>query len=470
MALSSPDDVTAASAGELAAAIGAKQVSAVEVVDAHLARIERVNPRLNAICQLTADAARREAAAADAALARGERRGPLYGVPFTVKDTLETAGVICTGGTTGRAHYVPSADATAVARMRAAGAIVLGKTNVPEIAAAWESDNLVYGRTNNPYDLARTPGGSSGGESAIIAAGGSPVGLGTDAGGSIRVPAHFCGLAGLKPTSGRIPRTGQFPMPLGARSAIAHVSLIARRVDDLALTLPLVAGPDFRDHAIVAMPVGAPDAVALGGLRLAFFTDDGTMRPTAEIEAAVRAASDTLARRGVAVEERRPPGTEATFETYRDIFRADGGAGARAMLAGLGTTALSPLLERSLATLGGPALGSAAEVVAAFARWDQYRNTMIGFMDRFDALISPIVPWPAPPHGTTFDADKLPGFGYSMMHNLTGYPSAAVRVGSSPEGLPIAVQVAARPWREDVALALARALERALGGWRPPPL
>src|SRR5262249_45687045 len=195
---------------------------------------------------------------------------------------------ICTGGTTGRAAYVPEADATAVARLRAAGAILLGKTNTPEIAAAFESDNLVYGRTNNPYDVTRTPGGSTGGESAIIAAGGSPLGIGTDAGGSIRVPAHFCGLAGIKPTSGRIPRTGQFPPPMGARAAIAHVSLIARTVDDLALALPLAVGPDFRDFSIVAMPLGAPAEVRLRGLKLAFFTDDGVTTPTAETQKAVR--------------------------------------------------------------------------------------------------------------------------------------------------------------------------------------
>ncbi len=283
------------------------------------------------------------------------------------------------------------------------------------------------------------------------------------------MPAHFCGLAGLKPTSGRIPRTGQFPPPLGARAAIAHICPIARRVDDLALVLPLIAGPDFRDHATVPMPLGRPDDVTLAGLKLAFFTDDGATPPSAEIQAAVRAAAAALAARGVAVEERRPPGTETTFAIYRDIFRADGGAGARAMLASIGTTELSPLLQRSLATLGGPALGSAAAAVAAFARWDQYRNAILGFMAGYDALLSPFSPWPALPHGTSFDADKPPGFAYSMMHNLTGYPSAAVRAGSSPEGLPIAVQIAARPWREDVALALAGAVEAELGGFKPPP-
>jgi amidase len=252
------NDITTKSATELANAIRSKQLSSKSIVEAHLEQIAKVNPKLNAVVQLTAESARKEADEADAALARGDIKGPLHGVPVTIKDTLETTGVICTGGTKGRANYVPNADATAVARLRAAGAIILGKTNVPELAGAIETDNLVYGRTNNPYDLGRTPGGSSGGEAAIVAACGSPLGLGTDAGGSIRIPAHFCGLAAIKPTSGRVPRTGQFPLPMGARNAVFHVSLIARNVDDLALALPIIAGPDFRDHSIVGCPCSIP--------------------------------------------------------------------------------------------------------------------------------------------------------------------------------------------------------------------
>ena len=273
------------SASELASAIRSKQLSSKSIVEAHLEQIAKVNPKLNAVVQLTADSARKEADEADAALARGDIKGPLHGVPVTIKDTLETTGVICTGGTKGRANYVPKADATAVARLRAAGAIILGKTNVPELAGAIETDNLVYGRTNNPYDLARTPGGCSGGESAIVAACGSPLGLGTDAGGSIRIPAHFCGLAAIKPTSGRVPRTGQFPLPMGARNAVFHVSLIARKVDDLALALPIIAGPDFRDHSIVGMPLLDPKAVhaerieaGLFRRRRRGFADEGNCR------------------------------------------------------------------------------------------------------------------------------------------------------------------------------------------------
>ena len=203
------------SAKSIAAAIREKQVSCKEVLEAHLRRIDEVNPRLNAVVQLALDRARAEAEQADRALAMGQSLGPLHGVPMTIKDSLDTEGVVSTGGTQGRAAFVPQADATVVARMRAAGAILMGKTNTPELTLAGETNNLVYGRTNNPYDLARTPGGSSGGAGAIIAAGGSPLDLGSDTGGSVRLPTHFCGIAGLKPTSGRGSQDG-------ARRPIRH--------------------------------------------------------------------------------------------------------------------------------------------------------------------------------------------------------------------------------------------------------
>ena len=458
------------SASEIAEAIRAKRLSSREVVEAHLERIAAINPKLNAIVQLTADAARRQAAEADAALMRGEAKGALHGVPVTIKDTLETEGVICTGGTLGRANFVPKADATAVARLRAAGAIILGKTNVPELAGALETDNLIYGRTNNPYDLTRTPGGSSGGEAAIVAAGGSPLGLGTDAGGSIRVPAHYCGLAALKPTSGRVPRTGQFPRPMGARNFVFHVSLIARKVDDLALALPIIAGADFEDYTITDMPLLDHRAVALPKLRLAFFDHDGRSAATPEIAATVHAAADALANLGVAVEERRPPEADRAATIYYDMTRGDGGTGVRAFLKSVGTEQISPLFEQSLSSRSAPAMASTTEALAAFTRWDAYRNTMLGFMKGYDALLSPVLPYVAPLHGTSFDPTLQRGAGYAQMHNLTGWPAATVRIGTSPEGLPIGVQVAARPWREDVALALVRHLEEKFGGWMAPAI
>jgi amidase len=462
------DDITLKSASELALAIRSKQLSSKAIVEAHLARIAEVNPKLNAIVQLTADTARKEADEADAALARGDIKGPLHGVPMTIKDTLETTGVICTGGTKGRANYVPKADATAVARLRAAGAIFLGKTNVPELAGAGETDNLVYGRTNNPYDLTRTPGGSSGGEAAIVSSCGSPLGLGTDAGGSIRIPAHFCGLAAIKPTSGRVPRTGQFPQPMGARAPVFHVSLIARHVEDLALALPIISGPDFRDNSIVGMPLLDPKAVTLSGLKLAFFEDDGVASPTREIAAAVRDSAKAFADAGVKVEEKRTPDAEKAATVYHDMSRGDGGAGTRAFLKSIGSDPISPLFEKALTYSVAPAMANTTDALAAFVRWDLFRNSMLRFMEDYDAVLSAVAPYPALLHGTSFDEQNRKGFGYSQMYNLTGWPTATVRVGTSPEGLPLGVQVAARPWREDVALALVAHLEKAFGGWKMP--
>jgi amidase len=462
------NDITMKSAAELASAIRSKQLSSKSVVEAHLEQIAKVNPKLNAVVQLTAEAARKEADQADAALARGDVKGPLHGVPVTIKDTLETTGVICTGGTKGRANYVPTADATAVGRLHAAGAIILGKTNVPELAGAIETDNLVYGRTNNPYDLARTPGGSSGGESAIVAACGSPLGLGTDAGGSIRIPAHFCGLAAIKPTSGRVPRTGQFPMPMGARNAVFHVSLIARKVDDLALALPIISGPDFRDHSIVDMPLFDPKAVTLNGLKVAYFDDDGAASPTKEIAAAVHDCAKAFTDAGVKIEEKRPPDAAKAATVYHDMSRGDGGAGTRAFLKSIGSDPISPLFEQALATSASPAFATTTDAFAAFVRWDAFRNSMLRFIENYDAILSPVAPFPALLHGTSFEEQNRRGFGYAQMHNLTGWPSATVRVGTSPEGLPLNVQVAARPWREDVALALVRHLEQTFGGWKKP--
>src|SRR2546425_4137194 len=339
------DELVYTSATSLAQAIRGKLVSSQEVVEAYIHRIEAVNPQLNAIVQLTAEAALAQAREADAAQARGEIKGPLHGVPITIKDSFDTKGVISTGGTKGRASYVPQQDATAVARMRAAGAIVLGKTNLPELSLAYESNNLIYGWTNNPYDLSRTPGGSSGGESAIIAAGGSPLGLGTDGFGSIRIPSHFCGIAGLKPTSGRIPFTGLLPPAFGASAKLRHVGPMARYVEDLILTLPILAGVDWRNPATVPMALDDPRNVELKSLRVAFYTDNGIMSPTHETIGIVRTAVHTMADVDASVEEARPAGIEQSYEIFRDLFAADGGAGVQRLLQTAGTTAIPPVVQ-----------------------------------------------------------------------------------------------------------------------------
>jgi amidase len=275
---------------ELARAVRAGDLSPVEVVEAHLRRVAEVNPAVNAIVQL-APGALDEAAALPPP---GDER-PLLGVPFTVKDNMETAGIVTAIGVPERATTVPTRDATVVARLRAAGAILLGKTNCPPWGAGIETDNEVYGRTNNPHDVTRTPGGSSGGEAAMVAAGGSPCGVGTDSGGSVRLPAHFCGVAAIKPTAGLVPVTGVLDDSgqIGSlRDPRTQVGLFARSVADLDLLLGVVAGPDVDDAGVVPVPLGDPAAVRVDGLRVALVDDNGRHRPTPETVATVRWAAD----------------------------------------------------------------------------------------------------------------------------------------------------------------------------------
>ena len=463
------DELIYASATELARAIRSKEVSSEEVVDAHLRRIEEVNPKLNAVVQLTEDAARAQAREADAALARGHIKGPLHGVPITIKDNIETAGVICTGGTKGRASFVPTEDATVVARMRAAGAILLGKTNMPELGLALETDNLVYGRTNNPYDLSRTSGGSSGGEAAIIAAGGSPLGLGNDMGGSIRLPAHFCGIAGIKPTTGRVPRTGHFPWPTGWWDMLWQPGPMARFVEDLILTLPIIAGVDWRDPTVVPMPLGDPKKVDLKSLRVAFHTDNGIMSPTSETVKVVQKTAKVLSDAVMTVEEDCPQAIEQTFVIFNGILAADGGEGVETVLQTVGTTEMHPWTQRLREFARGVTL-TTAEFGGLMLQWDEFCSSMLSFMDKYDVIICPGCAFLAPLHGASLDLEMIPAFTYTMTYNLTGWPGVILRAGTSPEGLPIGVQVVARPWREDVALAVAQHIETVLGGYKRPPL
>lgn len=456
------DQLMYASATTLAKAIRTKEVSSKEVVDAYLQRIEAINPKLNAVVQLAVDTARAQARQADAALARGDTTGPLHGVPMTIKDSLDTAGMISTGGTKGRTSFVPTEDATVVARLRAAGAILLGKTNTPEFTLSFETSNLIYGRTSNPYDPSRTPGGSSGGAAAIVAAGGSPFDIGSDYGGSIRLPSHCCGITGIKPTSGRVPRTGHiFPFG-GILDSFQQLGPMARSVDDLSLLLPLIAGPDWIDPAIVPMPLGKPDAVNLKRLRVAFHTDNGILSPTQETTTVVRKAATILAEEGMRVEEARPNGIEQSYETGMALYFADGGASVRRLLQEAGTT------EHSFPWLSAAQPVTATQLDASITKWYRVRSTMLSFLKNYDVILCPVNAFPAMPHGA--EGEDLRAFSYTMTYNLTGWPGAVVRGGTSPDGLPIGVQIVAQPWREDVALAVAGYLEKALGGFQPPTL
>ncbi len=459
------DELWAEPVTRLVALIRDREVSSVEVTRACLDRIAEVNPRLNAVVTLAPDALDR-AADADAALARGALRGPLHGVPCTLKDSLDTAGIRTTAGTIGWRDRVPDRDATVVARVKAAGAIVLGKTNTPEFTWSDETDNDVFGRTSNPYDLERTPGGSSGGAAAIVAAGGAPFDIGSDTGDSIRQPAHVCGIAGIKPTQGRVPRTGHWPGFGGIVGSLQQLGPLARRVDDLALLLPIIAGPDGIDPHVAPAPLEEVDAVDITALRVVAFTDNGIRRPTPETIMAVEAAVGALTAAGASVRREVPPGLADAWAAWDGFIRADGFSWLRRLINGAGTPGWGSYETRGWIDPAPPRSGD--EITALVERADVVRSALLAWFQSADLIVCPAMPQPAIRHGES-TADWF-GDTYSDVHNLTGWPAVVVRGGTAPGGLPIGVQLIGRPWREEVALAAARVVEAASGGWQPPLL
>ena len=487
------------SASELARRIREGECSSVEVVEAHIARIEVVNPKINAVVFKRYDAARAEAKAADAKRARGETLGALHGVPMTVKECLDLTGTPSTFGITARAQHRASADEVHVARLRAAGAIVLGKTNVSQCLIYTEADNPVYGRTNNPWNPERTPGGSSGGEAAIIAAGGSSLGLGTDIGGSVRTPAAFCGIASLKPTSGRMDDPGEFSAPPGQRVIPSQVGVMARCVEDVAL--------GYRIAAQAETP-----AVDVSQLRVAYSTDDGSFETAPAVKRAVQSAAQILRDAGAQVTAWTPPDAREMYSVFSAILTADSGAhlkritegGPRTpqlkqlLIGGSIPVALLPMVRALLRAVGQHGLDfnlsafgppTADRYFALVQRVVEYRQKFLQQLNTtpggpFDLILAPASSLPAFTHGAT--RDLLTAGAYAPLYNLLGYPAGvvpvtrvqageeSVRVASSDvvvklarkaeqgsAGLPIGVQLIARPWQEHVALAAMATIEQA---------
>jgi len=456
------------SASKQAALIRTRELSSVELIEAHLCHISAVNPSINAIVELLGERALHQARVADDAQSQGLSTGPLHGVPFSVKDSIEVEGTRCTAGTVGRATApLSTADATLVARMRQAGAIPIAKTNLPDLLFAFESDNLLFGRTNNPYDLTRTSGGSSGGEAALIAACGSPMGLGSDCAGSVRLPAAFCGIAAIKPTSGRLPRTGHFPPSGGWIEALWQIGPMARQIEDLVLMMGRLTGPDGYDSAVADAPFSPLDQRHLGGLRIAFHTDNGCCPAGREIASVVQSAAGALALDVALAEEARPSCVSEAYDLEMKLLGADGGDSLREYLTALGSHRVHPLLTGWLDKLEAYRTDLAG-FQRYWAEWDRYRAEIAGFLTRYDAIVCPAYPQPALPHGASTEDADFRGFSYTMAYNLAGLPGVVVRCGESSSGLPIAVQIVAKPWREDVALAIAARLEQAMGGWKAP--
>ncbi len=455
----------------MAAAVAAGELSAVELVVAHLDRISAVDPVLHAFVDLRAEAALQDAAQQDAAAARGQARGPLGGVPVTVKSAIDVAGLRCETGSASRRGVRALRDAVVVTRLRAAGAIVLGTTNVAEMLMGYESDNPLHGRTNNPWDLARTPGGSSGGESAAIAAGCSAGGIGSDGGGSIRVPAHFTGICGLKPTPGRVPSTGHQPACLGPFSLIGVVGPMGRTVDDVALLYRAVAGWDTGDPMATPLP-SAPDG-EWPRPRVAWFDAHPSAPPTAETRAAVRAAVHALDAQAFITSPYRPLALDGARAIWDVIF---GDAGEMLLAESLdGRERDLPIVEAMHRERGPRVPLSASALAHAWIDRDLVRAALLDQMRDHDVLVCPVASVPAFEHGArgwTIDGHHvgyLDAMVYTQWANILGNPAAVVRAGWSADGLPIGVQVIGRPFEEHLVLDVAAAIERGCGGWVAPP-
>ena len=469
------NDPTFLSAVEMARLIREKKISPVELAEVHLDKIQRLNPKLNAYVQIDEECVRSEARVAEASLASKATLGPLHGVPISIKSSLDVSRMKCESGTRLRAGYIAKTDAPLVARLRQAGAIVLGVTNTPELLMAWETDNLLYGRTNSPWDLARTPGGSSGGEAAAIASGMSAAGVGSDGGGSIRVPAHFSGICGLKPTPGRIPATGHFPESGGPFALIGVVGPMARTVADLKLLFEIMQGPDDGDTCAAPVPLRWPTDSETRKLTVGYFEDDGRTPVTPETRQAIRTAAESLSRAGFHVEPFRPEGLEEARELWRKFFVKMGGIVIGPMFKGCESD-LSPILKQFLEWAEQePAMKDDAFLQAWFAR-DALRAQFLPQMRKFPILLCPAAAIPAFRHGErswTIDGTTvhyLDAWSYTEWFNLLGNPAAVVPVSHSIEGLPIGVQIVGSPWEEEQVLSVAAILEREYGGWRVPPI
>ncbi len=501
--------LTELSATQLARMIREGEASSREVVDAHIARIEAVDERLNAVVIRRFDEARAEAGLADQQRAQGADLGPLHGVPITIKEQFRLAGTATSCGFAQHAGKVYEEEGPMVRSLREAGAIILGKTNVMQALSGWESDNAVYGRANNPWDLARTPGGSSGGEGAIIAAGGSPLGLASDLGGSIRFPAYFCGVHGFKPTSGRLSNedTPAEIFSLGQEAILPQPGPIARHVEDLSLMLSILSTAKPAYDVVPPVAWTDPAAVGVAGLRIGYYTDDGYFLASPAIRRAVEEAAAALDAMGADVVQMQPPDAEEGMRIFTGIFSADGSAGLKRSLdgekpvAGLRGTlqgasvpnGLRPAVSALMSRRGQRYLSQLVRFTGARSTEEYwklveartvYRGRFLAALasNGIDAVLSPPFGVPAPLHETT--EHLVPAASYALVWNVLGTPvgvvsTTRVRPGEESDrpstgditdktalaveqrsaGLPVGVQVAARHWRDDVVLAVMAALE-----------
>lgn len=474
-----PTDIIYKSVTAIAEMIRKKEVSAVEVVQTHIDRIDKINYQLNAVVMECFERALEEAKKADQALAKGNIIGKLHGVPLTIKDSFMTEGVVSTGGTIGKMNFVPKADATVVARLREMGGILLGKTNTPEftliggVLGVNSTNNIIYGISKNPYDLNKTTSGSSGGAGAIVASGGSPFDVGTDWGGSVRGPSCTNGIAGIKPTSVRLPRTGHIVDYGGLFDSWQQPGPMARYVNDLDLLTPIMAGPDFKDAAVVPMPWPNYRVVDIGKLKVAFFPENGIASTDPSTIATVRMAAKWMDEVAIEVTEDCPRALLVELGTIRrDLIIGDGWQWLKRATERAGSKTYGATLRERLAEQGNEI--STAQYTKLLEMQDANRSKMLQWFAQYDVIICPVTNSPAGDINSAHNEESKymdnPGESYTKPFNTCGWPGAVVRCGQSKDGLPIGVQIVAQPWREDVALAVASYLESKSGGWKQPPV
>lgn len=456
------------SATEIINSIKNKQFSCVDVMQAYLDRVAVVNPSLNAMVQqLDPKIALRQAQVLDEKQARGEKLGALHGLPMTIKDHIKVKDFIVTRGTAGLKEYRCTVDAPIVAQLKKQGAIIIGISNMPEFGPAFETDNDVYGRTNNPYDMNKTSGGSSGGEAALIASGGSAAGIGTDGGGSIRVPAHFCGIAGHKPTQHLVSCTGNVPGDGGMGMMFYTPGPMARYVEDLQLILPLISGGDSCDPYLPQI-IPELNAKPVNELRIGYVVNNSEGEPDDDTVSVFNEVIKSLTQDVYSVKpiDFLDVGELGRFLWEFYFYGGDQGLSHQQLLEKVGTGKASPTLQRFLNGAKQSPKLDANQMRAAFVKIDQIRMQALQAMQEYDVIISPVAATPAKQHATT--QAKLYDMCYTMIYNLLGWPATTVRCGTSQLGLPLGMQIAAKPWDDGVTLGLAKHLQTVFGGWQAP--
>jgi Asp-tRNA(Asn)/Glu-tRNA(Gln) amidotransferase A subunit family amidase len=451
-----------------------KQISPVELVAAHLDRIQRVQPQLNPFVHVDVESARARSRDSESRIARGEMFRPLEGIPLTVKSSLDVAGWPCPAGSLLRKDYIPATNATLVSRLEDAGAILLGNTNTPEFLMAYETDNRLTGKTSNPWNPAYSAGGSSGGEAAAIASGCSMGGVGSDGGGSIRTPAHFCGVCGLKPTPGRIPATGHFPPGAGAFAWIGVVGPMARTVADLRALFSVMAGPDPGDALSTPVATREIAAADLRGLRIGILENPELGRPTPETLSTLRRAAQLLCDLNYRVEPVKLESLDQALDLWWFFFGPVIAELFRQSTNGQ-ESQLSPMFLGYLEAAQAEPKVTLDSFQKACVDRDLVRAALLRQLRDVPILLSAVSTAPAFKHGA---GNYRPGdphnyrdtMRFSQWLNLAGFPGISLPMGQSPEGLPINIQLIARPYEEELLLAVAEQLEQARGPWQAPPL